>query len=90
MEFREDAVASFLETFKRSENLIRNFEGCVSLRLMRDNNNHHIYHTVSVWNHAAALEVYRESVLFKETWAAAKAGFAAKPIAFTLEGDVRN
>ncbi|MFI5204536.1 MAG: putative quinol monooxygenase [Flavobacteriales bacterium] len=89
MEFREDAVAAFLETFRKSENLIRNFEGCKSLQLMRDKENHRLYSTVSVWENTEALEKYRESVLFKETWAAAKKGFSSKPLAFTLVGDVR-
>jgi quinol monooxygenase YgiN len=89
MEFREEAIASFLETFRKSENLIRHFEGCLSLQLMRDNDNHCLYSTVSVWQNPEALEKYRQSDLFKQVWALTKPGFSAKPQAFTLQGDVR-
>jgi len=89
MQFKHDAVASFLETFSRTEKKIRNFEGCLSLQLMRDEEHINTFYTVSVWKNPEALEKYRQSSLFKQTWEAAKKGFSAKPVAFTLQGDVR-
>jgi quinol monooxygenase YgiN len=89
MEFSEEAVASFLQTFEQARDRIRHFEGCHSLQLMRDNDNLNLYSTVSVWENTDALENYRHSELFKQTWEAAKKGFISKPVAFTLQGDVR-
>lgn len=89
MSFRAEMVPAFLETFKKAEDRIRHFEGCVSLKLVRDEDHENIYSTVSVWQNAAALEKYRQSELFKTTWQAAKEGFADKPVAFSLQGDIR-
>lgn len=89
MSFHAEMVPAFLETFRKAEDQIRHFEGCVSLQLMRDEDNPTMYSTVSVWKNAAALEKYRQSDLFKTVWEAAKKGFANKPVAFSLQGDVR-
>ena len=89
MEFKEDAITSFLSAFHAAENQIRNFEGCYSLQLMCDADNSCLYSTISVWENKEALEKYRNSALFFNTWEAAKKGFSKKPVAFSLEGDIR-
>lgn len=85
MNFQADKVDDFLAIFENSKHKIRNFEGCQHLELLRDLDNPHIFSTYSLWENAEALENYRQSELFKTTWAATKVLFAAKPFAFSNE-----
>ena len=83
MTFREDKVDDFLEIFNNSKNKIRHFEGCHFLELLRDLDAPHVFMTHSHWETEQALETYRQSELFKTTWAATKVLFADKPMAFS-------
>jgi quinol monooxygenase YgiN len=85
MTFREDKVEEFLEIFNRSKHQIRAFEGCLHLEFLRDKNAPNIMLTYSHWASERHLNVYRDSPLFKTTWAATKALFADKPVAFSSE-----
>jgi len=84
MTFQPDKVTDFLAIFRQSQPLIRAFEGCVHLELLQDAHNLLIYNTLSHWNTAEALEAYRQSALFRETWARTKVLFADKPRDFSL------
>jgi len=84
MSFRPEKVADFLSVFRESQELIRTFEGCRHLELLQDADNLHIYSTLSHWDNAEALENYRQSALFRTTWARTKVLFADKPQAFSL------
>lgn len=85
MTFREDKVEEFLEIFNRSKYQIRAFEGCMHLELLRDKNAPNIMFTYSHWLSEEHLNAYRDSELFKITWANTKALFADKPVAFSSE-----
>ena len=84
MTFRPDGVEEFLEIFHQSQPLIRGFAGCLHLELLQDADNPLIYNTLSHWENAEALETYRRSDLFRQTWARTKLLFADKPQAFSL------
>jgi quinol monooxygenase YgiN len=84
MEFRPEALEAFAEVFNRSKQLIRAQAGCTELRLYRDANKSNVLYTYSHWCTAEDLENYRQSELFKTTWAATKVLFDAPPQAFSL------
>ncbi len=85
MTFREDKTEEFLKIFNESKHKIRAMNGCRHLELMQDINQTNIFMTHSHWNSEIDLNNYRDSELFKETWAKTKALFADKPIAFSVE-----
>lgn len=83
MTFIPEKVDSFLEVFNVSKHLIRNFDGCKGLKLLNDKNSPSIFFTYSIWENSEALENYRNSELFKSTWAKTKILFAGKPEAYS-------
>ncbi|MCY7350713.1 MAG: antibiotic biosynthesis monooxygenase [Cytophagaceae bacterium] len=85
MTFRPEAVDPFLAVFNASKNRIRAFPGCSHLELFRDLDQPHSFCTYSYWKNAEALEAYRNSELFKTTWAKTKILFAEKAMAFSVE-----
>jgi quinol monooxygenase YgiN len=72
-----------LAIFHQSKERIRNFEGCHHLELWQDLDTPNVFTTHSHWQGVEALEQYRQSDLFKTTWAATKVLFADKPQAFS-------
>ena len=85
MTFQEDKIGDFLEIFNCSKHLIRSFEGYRHLELLRDKNAHNVMLTYSYWLSEEHLNIYRDSELFKTTWAATKVLFSDKPVAFSSE-----
>ena len=85
MTFREDALPDFHAIFDRSKAHIRAFPGNQHLELLRDPDNPAVRMTYSLWNDADALEAYRQSDLFRQTWAVTKVLFAERPVAFSGE-----
>lgn len=83
MTFKEDEINSFLDVFDASSEKIRNFPGCLGLTLLQNTNKPFQLSTLSIWENEDALESYRNSDLFKSTWAKTKILFAEKPIAFS-------
>jgi quinol monooxygenase YgiN len=81
--FRTDKTEDFKEIFNNSKKFIRNTEGCLHLELLNDIAHPHIFFTLSFWENEAALEGYRQSDLFKTTWAKTKVLFADKPEAWS-------
>lgn len=84
MEFQPAHVDDFLVHFNGIKYLIRNFPGVQHLELHRDASRPHVFYTYSKWAGESDLEAYRNSELFKVTWAQVKVWFAAKPRAFSL------
>jgi len=84
MEFQQSKVNTFLELFGLVRNKIANFDGCLGVELLNDVNATHIYFTYSTWKSEQHLENYRNSELFKNTWAKTKILFDAKPEAWSL------
>jgi len=85
MTFNPGFEDKFLSIFNDSCAEIRTFEGCQGLILYRAKNETNIFFTYSFWKDEQALENYRESLLFKTTWAATKVLFAAKAEAYSLD-----
>lgn len=85
MTFRPDAVADFVTVFNNSKHLIRGFEGCQYLELLREKAEGNVFFTYSRWDDESCLENYRHSELFATTWANTKIHFAAKPEAWTVD-----
>lgn len=85
MEFSSENRELFLDMFKHKKELIRNFPGCLGLKLLNDRANNCIFFTHSIWRSEEDLEKYRNSELFKETWAQTKTWFSAKPQAWSVD-----
>lgn len=85
MYFQADKVQDFLEVFESSKHLIRHFEGCKHLELWQDANYPNVFCTYSHWESEAHLENYRNSELFRITWAKTKPLFEKKPYAFSVK-----
>lgn len=85
MYFRENAVSDFLDIFNESKNKIRAFKGCVHLELLQSNKDSSHLMTLSHWENEEALENYRQSDLFRSTWAKTKILFEKKPYAVSLK-----
>lgn len=84
MTFQKDRIADFLAIFEESKNLIRNFPGCQHLELLHLENHPEVMFTFSLWDGPEALEVYRQSDLFRNTWSKTKVLFAEKPEAWSM------
>ncbi|MCC6690425.1 MAG: antibiotic biosynthesis monooxygenase [Bacteroidia bacterium] len=85
MTFATDKVADFLDVFNNAKNKILNCKGCKHLELLRDVNQPNVFFTHSHWESVPDLQTYRNSELFKATWAKTKILFAASPEAWSLE-----
>ncbi len=79
---QEDKVEAFLQIFEETKQQIRHFRGCQHLELWRTGN---VLFTYSIWEDETALNDYRDSELFKTTWARTKVLFAARAEAWSLE-----
>ncbi len=84
MTFREDALDAFTTLFEQRKEQIRNFEGCIHLELWQDRLHPHTFFTYSHWMNAEALDAYRHSDFFADTWQQTKQLFAAKPEAWSV------
>jgi hypothetical protein len=85
MTFQPEKVADFLTVFEESKDKIRARPGCHRLELLRDLDLPNVFMTYSYWDDAAVLNQYRDSDLFKSTWAKTKILFADKPLAYSVE-----
>lgn len=88
MEFRPEAVGTFEALFAERKARIRGFEGCRHLELWRESANANVFFTYSHWDSEAALDKYRFSGFFKDTWSLTKALFAAAPQAWSVSREV--
>lgn len=85
MSFYPDRIPDFLEIFEASRERIRSFKGCEHLELLQDRDRPHLIFTYSYWTDQDSLNAYRNSDLFRQTWAKTKALFNDKPEAWSLE-----
>ncbi|MEM9821330.1 MAG: antibiotic biosynthesis monooxygenase family protein [Bacteroidota bacterium] len=83
--FAIEKVPQFLAIFEQSRLNIRRFPGCNYLEVWRDKDQPNVFFTYSFWENEAALDKYRHSALFRETWQQTKKLFADKPMAWTVE-----
>ncbi len=85
MFFVDEKIDDFINVFEQSKIQIRNFDGCNHLQLLRHQQLKHVIYTYSIWESEAHLNLYRESELFKATWAKTKVLFCEKPVTYTLD-----
>jgi quinol monooxygenase YgiN len=83
--FAPQHLDDFLEMFERTAPLIRSQPGCEHLELLRDARYPNICATLSHWTGQEALDTYRQTGLFRETWSKTKTWFAAPPEATSYE-----
>ena len=81
MTFRPDRLDDFLALFREARPRIAAAPGCRHLELWEDARFPNVLTTYSHWDDAGALEAYRRSDLFRETWARTTPLFAAPPVA---------
>lgn len=84
MTFKEAEMFTFLDLFSEVQDKIKQVEGCKSLKLLQDKNDPFTFFTFSTWESDEALQNYRKSSLFKDTWKETKKLFAEKPQAWSL------
>ncbi len=84
MTFKPEETDVFLKVFNQSKELIRGFEGCSYLELLREKKEGNVFFTYSKWDSEESLNNYRHSELFATTWAQTKILFADKPQAWTV------
>jgi quinol monooxygenase YgiN len=94
MTFRPEAVVEFRNAvFEQSKEQIRAFQGCRHMELLQHTDAQNVLFTLSIWDDPEALEAYRHSELFRNTWAKTKALFAEPAEAWSvnlLDDDPRN
>ena len=83
MTFRLDEIEAFKSIFEDSKEKIRAFPGVMHLELLQGSEQNNVFFTYSYWQSAEDLENYRNSELFKSTWAKTKPLFAAKAEAWS-------
>lgn len=85
MEFKSENINTFIDIFKTNKDKVANFDGCLSVELLRDINTQNIFFTYSVWDSESSLNKYRESNTFKEIWSKTKPLFSYKAKAWSLK-----
>ena len=85
MTFQKEKIEDFLKMFNERKLRIRNFPGCLHLELWQDKKETNAFFTYSIWESEEALNHYRFSEFFKETWSITKTYFNNKPEAWTIE-----
>lgn len=81
MEFAPEHVEAFLELFHETAPSIRSFPGCNELTLLQETERPGFMTTYSLWDDDDALQAYRNSDLFRNTWARTKVLFSGRPSA---------
>lgn len=83
MTFRPESTDEFEAIFAEVRAKIRTQPGCHELRLLKGDEN--IYFTYSRWENDAALQAYRYSRLFEDTWKRTKRLFAERAEAWSTK-----
>lgn len=74
---RPGRLAEFMDVYATVEERIRAMPGCLHLEIWQDASYSNIVTSCSHWNSGQALEAYRNSALFRNTWTRVKPLFAA-------------
>lgn len=85
LSFQPYHVDDFLDIFTYHKERLLAFPGCQHIELLRCKTPTHVFFTVSVWDSEEALENYRTSDLFEDTWGKTKPLFSDRPEAWTTE-----
>lgn len=90
MDFAPDKVDTFLALFSATQDKIASFDGCKSLELLNSAEDKSVFFTYSLWESEKHLEAYRNSELFKQTWAKTKVLFRNKAEAWSVNKVITN
>ena len=85
MKFKENELQNFLILFERVKREVNDFEGCCGMKLLQSKEEKNVVFTYSVWKNEEALQSYRNSVFFRETWPDIKKGFSIPAKAWSTE-----
>ncbi len=85
MTYKEESIDDFKKIFEVSSQKIKDSKGCISLRLLQDQDDPRIFFTYSIWEEESYLDLYRNSDLFKATWSKCKKLFDDKPEAWSTQ-----
>jgi len=83
--FKEEHISKFKDIWNQSRAKIAGFEGCHFVEMLQSKHSDNICFTYSIWDSEDALNYYRHSELFKNTWAKTKVLFDDKPEAWSTE-----
>ncbi len=83
--FKAPLIPEFMQVFEASAPLIRKFPGCLHMELLENLAAPNILFTFSIWEDESNLEQYRQSELFKDTWAKTKVLFESKAEAWSVK-----
>ena len=82
--FSPEDLNAFKQQFDSIKHIIIEMPGCQEVRLLQNTKYENVLFTISKWESEAALNAYRKTTFFKETWANTSAKFCALPQAWTL------
>jgi quinol monooxygenase YgiN len=86
--FKENGAEEFLRLFNERKKEIRHFPGCLHLEVWREEEKPDVIFTYSHWESEKALNGYRYSDYFKDTWSKAKPLFAEKAQAWSVTCEI--
>ncbi len=84
LHLKPEYIDTFRELFTKVNQKIKAMKGCKNVVLLQDIQNPCIFFTHSEWESEDALNAYRNTPLFIETWAFVKPFFAEKAAAWSL------
>ena len=76
-----DRIEDFLDLFEQSKDSIRAMPGCLHLTLLQDVTHPGKLSTLSHWVDEDALNAYRDTPFFRDTWTRTKAMFSDRAAA---------
>jgi len=79
LKIHPDKVEEFKQFFETIYDRIRAAQGCLSLRVVADLEGLGEFFTVSEWESPAALEAYKNTAFFQETWSRVKTFLRDRP-----------
>lgn len=85
LSFESGQEEVFLDAFGQHSLQMQEVAGHMSLQLLRDELDPHIFFTISLWRDTNYLDDYRNSELFKSIWAKIKPWFRDRPQAWTTQ-----
>lgn len=83
--FEPEHLDAFKQIFVEKKEKIEAFQGCHSVIMLQDIHDPTICFTYSHWDSEEALNAYRNSDFFGETWARTKKLFRDKPEAWSVQ-----
>lgn len=86
--FQQGGAEKFLQIFGERKEKIRHFEGCSHLEVWREEKNPEVIFTYSHWETEEALDKYRYSNFFRDTWSQTKPLFQEKAEAWSVVREI--